>query len=96
MWNTIKDKFTTIGTSIANAVSTSVKKGINGVIGGAESLINGFTGQINGAIKWINKIPAVNISKIAKVSFTRLAEGGVLEKVRLDCLKVQVQKQLCH
>ncbi len=80
IWNKIKSAFTAIGTKIGDAVSGAVKKGINGLIGSAEKIINGFLGMINGAIGMINKIPGVNISKVKLVSFTRLAEGGVVDK----------------
>ena len=80
IWKTIKDKFTGIGSAIGNAISNAVKSGINGIIGTAERVINKAIGFINGAIKLINKIPKVNIPKIKKVSFPRLAQGGVLAR----------------
>lgn len=80
IWKTIKDKFTGIGSAIGGAISDAVKKGINGIIGTAERVINKAIGFINGAIKLINKIPKVNIPKIKKVSFPRLAQGGVLAR----------------
>lgn len=79
-WNQIKSVFSSLGTTISDSISGAVKKGINGVIGGAENIINGFFGMINSAINMINKIPNVNISKIKLVEFTRLAEGGVVDK----------------
>jgi hypothetical protein len=36
--------------------------------------------MINNAIGMINKIPGVEISKVKTVSFTRLAEGGVVDE----------------
>ncbi len=80
IWNNIKNTFSTIGTKIGDAISGAVRSGINGLLGSAERIINGFLGMINGAVEIINKIPGVNISKVKLVSFTRLAEGGVVDK----------------
>ena len=79
-WNDIKSAFSDLGAKIADSISQPVRKGINGVIGGAENIINGFFGMINNAIGAINEIPGVNISKIKLVEFTRLAKGGVIDK----------------
>lgn len=57
MWNTISDKFSSIGTNIGNAISGAVKSGINGLLGMIENVVNGFIGMINGAIGVINAIP---------------------------------------
>ena len=78
LWSSIKNTFTNLGTSIANAISGSIKAGINGVIRIIENTINGAIGLINGAIKLINKIPGVSISKISKLSLPRLAHGGII------------------
>jgi phage-related protein len=80
IWNNIKTTFSGLGSKIGDAISGAVKSGINGLIGSAESVINGFLGMINNAIGLINKIPGVNISKVKLVSFTRLAEGGVVDE----------------
>lgn len=76
LWTTISDKFSAIGTSIANAISDSVKSGINGVISAIEGTINTGIKLINGAINLINKIPGVDIDKLDKLKFPRLARGG--------------------
>ena len=52
---------------------------MNGVISFASTIINGFIGAINGAIRLINKIPGVEIPVIARVSLPRLASGGVVD-----------------
>ena len=80
IWNDIKSAFSDLGGKVADAISAPVKKAINSVIGGAEKIINGFFGLINGAIDEINKIPSVNISKIKLVEFARLAKGGVVDE----------------
>lgn len=80
LWNTIKDKFSKIGTSIAGAISSAVKSGINGVISSIETTINKAIGLINGAIDIINLAPGVDIGKISKLKFPRLAQGGIIDR----------------
>ena len=57
LWNTIKDKFSALGTHIGDAISGAVKSGINGVISMVENAINRAISIINGAIGLVNKIP---------------------------------------
>lgn len=78
LWESVKRKFTNIGTSIANAISGAVKSGINGVISTIEGVINRGIDLINGAIGLINKIPGVNIGTLGRLNLPRLAKGGVL------------------
>lgn len=80
IWDKIKTTFSGLGTKISDAISGAVKSGINGLIGSAESIINGFLKMINNCISTINEIPGVEISKVKLVSFTRLAEGTVVDK----------------
>ena len=87
IWDKIKNAFSAIGTKIGDAISGAVKKGINGIIGMAENVVNGFLKLINGAINLINKIPGVNIPKIQLLQFPRLAKGGVLEKGQIGMLE---------
>ena len=77
-WSKIKDTFTALGVSIADAISGAVKNGINGIIYFIEDTINGAIGLINGAIKLINKIPGVEIGRIKELDLPKLAKGGVL------------------
>lgn len=83
LWTTIRNKFSAIGTSIASAISGAVRSGINGVISRIESVINGAIGIINGAINLINKIPAVHVGKVGRVSFPRLAKGGIVDSATI-------------
>lgn len=80
IWTTIKSQFTAIGTNIGEAVGGAFKSVINKALQTVENVINGGIGLINGAIKIINKIPGVDISKINKVKFDRLAKGGIVDK----------------
>lgn len=79
IWDKIKNKFTKLGTSIGNAISSSVKSGINGIIGSIEKVINKAIGMINGAIKIVNKMPGVKIGTIDKLTLPRLANGGFVK-----------------
>lgn len=79
LWTTIKDKFSAIGTNISNAISDSVKSGLNGVISKIESVINSGVNMINGAINLINEIPGVSVGQLGKLSLPRLAKGGVVD-----------------
>ena len=80
LWDKIKTTFSNIGTNIANAISKSVKSGINGVISTIESTINTGVNLINGAINLINKIPGVSIGKLSSLSLPRLARGGIVDE----------------
>lgn len=79
LWTQIKDKFSAIGTNISNAIGSSVKSGLNGVISSIEGIINTGVNMINGAINLINDIPGVEIGKISKLSLPRLAKGGIVD-----------------
>lgn len=87
LWNKIKDKFTSLGSNISDAISGAVKGGINKVISKIESTINSAIGLINDAINLINYIPGVKVSKVSKVSFPRLATGGVLRRGQVGLLE---------
>lgn len=87
LWDDVKDGFTKLGTKIGDAISSSVKAGINGVIQQVENVINNAIGIINGAIGIINNIPGVSISTISPVSFPRLERGGILKKGQIGILE---------
>jgi hypothetical protein len=77
IWNNVKNTFSKLGTSIGDAISSSVKSGINNVITLIQNTINKAIGLINGAIGVINAIPGVNITKISTLNLPRLAKGNV-------------------
>lgn len=79
LWTKISSTFSGLGTKISNAIGGAVKSGLNAVISSIESKINSAIGIINGAITLINKLPGVNVGKISKVSFPRLAKGGIVD-----------------
>lgn len=78
IWNNIKSMFTKIGTAIGDGISGAFKSVVNGVIGFAAKIINGFIDSINWAIGVINKIPGVNINKLSRIELKGLAEGGYI------------------
>ena len=80
LWNRITNTFSKIGTNISNAIGSSVKAGLNGVISVIEGTINSGINLINGAIRLINKIPGVDISNIREVNLPRLAKGGIVTR----------------
>ena len=77
LWNKITGTFKTIGTSLGDAISGSVKSGLNKVIDWIESTINKAIKLINGAIGLINKIPGVSVGYLSTLSLPRLAKGGI-------------------
>lgn len=78
IWNTIKSKFTSIGTKIGNAIGGAFKSAINSVLSTVENGINFVPKNINEALNLINKLPGVNIPKMSTVKLPRLAKGTVI------------------
>ena len=89
IWDKIKNKFSKLGTSIGDAISSAVKSGINGVISLIERTINKAISLINGAIKLINLIPGVNVSYVKKLSMPRLAKGGIIDSATIAMIGEQ-------
>ena len=83
LWDKIKNTFSALGTKIGDAIGGAVKKGINGVLGMIEKVINKGIDLINGAIGLINKIPGVNVGKVGKLSIPRLAKGGIVDSATI-------------
>ena len=83
IWGKIKDKFSNLGTSIGDAISSSVKSGINGIISLIERTINTAIGLINGAIRLINLLPGVNVGYVQKLNMPRLAKGGIIDSATI-------------
>ena len=87
LWSKIKSKFGSIGSSLGKAMGDSVKSALNKVLSAIEKTINKGIGLINSAIKLANKLPGINVGTVSKVSFPRLAKGGVLEKGQIGLLE---------
>lgn len=71
----IKEKFSKVGTTVGNVVGSSFKTVINGVLNKVSNMINGFIRAINSAVKVINKVPGVNISRLAEIRVPQLNVG---------------------
>lgn len=78
LWTKIKNKFSDIGGNIATSISSTIKSGMNRVISSVESIINKGIGLINSAIDLANKLPGVNVGRVATLSLPRLARGGIV------------------
>ena len=89
IWDKIKNKFSKLGTSIGDAISSAVKSGINGVISLIERTINKAISLINGAIKLINLLPGVNVGYVKKLSMPRLAKGGIIDSATIAMIGEQ-------
>ena len=87
LWDTISSTFSDIGTNIGNAISGSVKAGINGILSTLESVVNKAISLINGVMDVINDIPGVDIGNIDEISLPRLEKGGVLKKGQVGILE---------
>jgi hypothetical protein len=87
LWSQIKSKFSSIGSALGTAMGNAVKSGLNKVLATIESAINKGIGLINSAINLANKLPGVNVGKVAKVSLPRLYRGAVLEKGQVGILE---------
>lgn len=83
IWETVKTTFSNLGTRISDAMSGSVKAGLNGVFSKIESIVNGFIRTINNAIGLINKIPNVSIPTLSPIYIPRLATGGMVDEGQL-------------
>lgn len=83
IWGKIKDKFSNLGTNIGDAISSSVKSGINGIISLIERTVNTAIGLINGAIRLINLLPGVNVGYVQKLYMPRLAKGGIVDSATI-------------
>ncbi|MBQ8803483.1 MAG: hypothetical protein IJZ53_07620 [Tyzzerella sp.] len=80
LFDKVKSKFKAIGSAVGDAIGGAFKTVINGVLSTVENTINKAIRFINSAIKVINKIPGVDISKVKEVSLPRLAQGGFVKK----------------
>lgn len=78
VWETVKSKFSSLGSVIGSAISGAIKTAINNVLSLVQSKINSAVSLINSAISLINKLPGVSVSYLSTVSLPRLARGGIV------------------
>lgn len=83
IWNDIKNIFSNVGTAIASGIRGAVSGAVNAVLSTAANIINGFISSINFAIRIINRIPGVNISRIRELNIPAMAQGGVVDSATL-------------
>lgn len=83
VWNKITSVFSSIGTTVGDAISGAFKGVINTVLSTLEIMVNGFITSINWAIRTINKLPGVSINEVPKISFPRLASGGIVDQATM-------------
>ena len=83
IWENIKSIFSNVGTAIATGIKGAVSTAVNGVLGAAAGIINGFISAINVAIGVINAIPGVNIGYLSKLSVPAMAKGGIVDSATL-------------
>ncbi len=76
IWNTIKSKFTDIGTKIGQSVSGAFTSVINTVLATVEKTLNSPINAINNLLDVINKVPGISIPKLNTFSLPRLYNGG--------------------
>ena len=76
LWTKISTTFTSLGTSIGDAVGGAVKAGINSILTWVQNSVNSAIKLINGAIDIINKVPGVEVAKLKEVNIPLLASGG--------------------
>lgn len=77
IWDKITSIFTTIGSTIGDAVGKAFKTVVNSVIGFAENFLNTPIRAINTLIDVINAVPGISVGKLSELSFPRLAQGGI-------------------
>ena len=81
IWDTIKGKFSDIGTKVGEVVGGAFKTAINVVISTVENGLNFIPNAINGALDLINDLPGVNIPKLLTIQLPRLmAKGGIAQR----------------
>lgn len=79
LWDKVKNKFSNIGKALGGAISTSLKSGVNAMIGKIESIINLAIDRINSAIDWVNKYkPGKDFKHVGHVDLPELASGGIV------------------
>lgn len=79
LWGKLQNVFQNFAGKFGEAIGRVFKNAINGVFDFIEGFINTPINAINGLIDVINKIPNVNMGKLATFKFQRLASGGVTQ-----------------
>jgi phage-related protein len=80
VWDRITSLFSQIGTTVGNAIGAAFKGVVNSVLRGIGNIWNGFVNLLNGAINVVNKLPGVNLPKVATWQVPQLAKGGIIDQ----------------
>lgn len=83
IWTTIKETFANIGQKVGDAISSTFKKAVNGLLSTAEAVLNKPVKAINTAIGLLNEVPGVNIGKLSEFELPRMAKGGIVNGATL-------------
>lgn len=83
IWTSIKNIFSSVGSTIGDGIKGAVSFAVNGILGTATNIINGFINAINSVIGVINAIPGVSIGYISTLSVPAMAKGGVVDSATL-------------
>ena len=77
IWDTIKSKFSSIGTAVGDAIGSAFKKAINGVLETVEKTINFIPQKINPTLQTITDWTGVSLPYMSEISLPRLYNGGL-------------------
>lgn len=85
IWDTIKEKFENIGQKVGDAISSTFKAAVNGLLSAAETVLNTPIKGINAAIGLVNKaLPkSKELGTIKEFSLPRMAKGGIVNSATL-------------
>lgn len=78
IWDTIKSKFTSVGTAVGNAIGGAFKKAINSVLETIERTLNFIPDKVNPVLQTITDWTGVSLPFMPVISLPRLAKGGVV------------------
>ena len=79
MWKNTTNSLVSIGGKFGNMINGAIKSAVNYVLALCENKINSFISLFNGIIKYVNKLPGVNVGSMQKVSIPRFANGGYVK-----------------
>lgn len=80
IWDGIKENFTSIGTSVGEAVGGAFKTAINWAIEKIEETLNFLPENINDVLQDITDLTGVELPLFPTVDLPRLARGGVVKR----------------
>lgn len=76
----IKNTVVAVGKTVGNILAGVFKAVVNGVMGAIETVLNAPIRAVNRLIGVINKVPGINLGKLATFRLPRLAKGGIINQ----------------